>query len=201
MLLRSTLLLGRSLLLQTRTYATPAAAAADLPVAPPTDSRPFAPPATFGEKDTTGRKGLGQVRMPDMEHVERGSGGAEEEEVVRVPTAPDTYRTRSSSPDVDPLPSNPMPSISTAAHPSTMPGGGPSSNVTGEDVLADSENSGISHASEGKHHHGGGHGGKHGKGYDRPLNLEEKQGLYVLAGIVAGGLGLSTITAPRSKHE
>ncbi|BGO99968.1 hypothetical protein NBRC10513v2_001405 [Rhodotorula toruloides] len=196
--LRSSLLL-RSLP-SLRTYATTkppspsSAAAADLPVAPPHNSLPFAAPSAFEDKDTTKGSGLGQVKMPDMERVERGATRAEEE-VGRVPTAPDTYRTPSRSPDSDPLPSNPMPSISTAAHPSTMPGGGPSSNVTGEDVLADSETSSAANGGHGGH---GGHGKEH-KGRDRPLNEQEKRGLYVLAGIVAGGLGLSTITAPRRK--
>ncbi|BGP29779.1 hypothetical protein JCM10296v2_001525 [Rhodotorula toruloides] len=194
--LRSSLL--RRALPAIRTYATSKppsspSSSADLPVAPPHNSLPFAAPATFEDKDTTKGSGLGQVKMPDMERVERASL-RDEEEVARVPTAPDTYRTPSSSPDTDPLPSNPMPSISTAAHPSTMPGGGPISNVTGEDVLADSE---TSSSANGGH---GGHGKEH-KGHDRPLNDQEKQGLYVLAGIVAGGLGLSTITAPRRKHE
>ncbi|BGO89293.1 hypothetical protein NBRC10512_001700 [Rhodotorula toruloides] len=190
--LRSSVL-RRSLTPSLRSYATgPKPSSTDLPVAPPHNSLPFAAPSAFEDKDTTKGSGLGQVKMPDMERVERGSLRAEEE-VGRVPTAPDTYRTSSSSPDSDSLPSNPMPSISTAAHPSTMPGGGPISNVTGEDVLADSETSSSAD---------GGHGQGKGKdSRDRPLNEQEKQGLYVLAGIVVGGLGLSTITAPRRKHE
>lgn len=79
--LRSSLLL-RSLP-AIRHYATkppsPSTAAADLPVAPPHNSLPFAAPSAFEDKDTTKGSGLGQVKMPDMERVERGATRAEEE--------------------------------------------------------------------------------------------------------------------------
>lgn len=235
-------LLRRALPSHARSYAS--SGSSSLPVAPPHNSRPFAAPSAFADKDTTARTGLGQVQMPNMDEVERASSPRADESEGRVvssravassrencqrssarlqepmqndleqltilvtagrrtqPTAPDTYRPSSRSPDAaDPLPSSvPLPSIYTAAHPSTMPGGGPSSNVTGEDVLADDNDVPPSSSSRAQGRGGHEHDSS-SSSRERPLTHDEKQGLYTLAAIVSAGLGLSTLTAPRRKHE
>ncbi|BGP53641.1 hypothetical protein JCM8202_003589 [Rhodotorula sphaerocarpa] len=171
-------------------------AAADVVVKPGADKRPFAPPA---ERDETQGE-LGQVKMPDMESLGQRSEGRNE---VKIPTAPDTYRTSSaSSPDANgaatpPEPAPHAPHFATAAHPSTYPGGGPSQNRAGQesDVVLD-------HSSAQKHRGGGGSSSSSGQEKyewsDRPLNADERRGLLVLGGIVAGGLFLGTVTQPGS---
>lgn len=110
------------------------------------------------------------------------------------PTAPDTYRAPSSSPDAEPAPYVAPPKVSTAAHPSTLPGGGPSLQHSGDDS--------IHSGGEGVGGEKGGHGGSDGRYEyeDRPLNEDERRGLYVLGGILASGYALSWSTDP-TRHR
>lgn len=111
------------------------------------------------------------------------------------PTAPDTYRTQSSSPDAEPAPFIEPPAVSTAAHPSTLPGGGPSLQHSGDDSIAS--------GGEGVGGEKGGHGGREQRHEfeDRPLSEDERRGLYILGGMLAGGYGLSYATDPRRHRK
>ncbi|BGP45735.1 hypothetical protein JCM10450v2_001565 [Rhodotorula kratochvilovae] len=149
---------------------------------------PFSdPPSKAG--DLKG-KAAGQVDLPDMAEIERTT-----EVRAKIPTAPDTYRDSSSSPDAEPAPFVPPPAVSTAAHPSTLPGGGPSLQHSGDDAIAT--------GGEGLGGERGGHGGREERfeGEDRPLNDEERQGLWVLGGLLAGGSFVGWATDPRRQRK
>ncbi|GAA6049871.1 hypothetical protein JCM3770_004224 [Rhodotorula araucariae] len=135
-------------------------------------------------------KAAGQVEMPDMDHIEHAS-----EFRAKIPTAPDTYRDSSTSPDVEPAPFVAPPAVSTAAHPSTLPGGGPSLMRSGDDA--------ISGGGEGLGGDRGGHGGREERFEfdDRPLTDDERRGLWVLGGIVAGGSFVGWATDPRRQRR
>ncbi|GAA5978807.1 hypothetical protein JCM10908_004494 [Rhodotorula pacifica] len=187
-------------------------AAADLPVKPAHDNLPFAAPSN---KDET--KGeLGQVDMPDMGRVEDKSSEAAEFQ-VRIPTAPDTYRSSETSPDAPSEPVAHTPEVATASHPSTYHGGGPTLNKAGQDgdVVVDplGEGEGDSKqkkaatsqpekdgksdesASSEKDKERGEKSYKY-EWKDRGLDDEEKRGLYLLGGMLVGGYVLSTVTQP-----
>ncbi|GAA5922318.1 hypothetical protein JCM3775_005690 [Rhodotorula graminis] len=162
---------------------TPLRLAQTQEVLPPHDGVAFqAPPPA---EDLKG-KAVGQVDLPDMAAIEAVS-----EERAKIPTAPDTYRTQASSPDAEPAPFIEPPAVSTAAHPSTLPGGGPSLQHSGDDSIAS--------GGEGVGGEKGGHGGREERHEfeDRPLNEDERRGLYILGGMLAGGYGLSVATDPR----
>ncbi|GAA5883625.1 hypothetical protein JCM3774_001852 [Rhodotorula dairenensis] len=199
-------------------------AAADLPVKPAYDNVPFAAPTNKDE--TQGQ--LGQVKLPDMARIENDP---DQESAVRIPTAPDTYRSAATSPDAPPDPVGHTPQVATASHPSTYPGGGPSLNKAGQDgdvVIDEGEPPrGTAH-----HHNQKNKGdesseakasssssslgraksstqqdqGNDEKSYkyewqDRSLEADEKQGLYLLGAMLAGGYVLSVATDPRRRRK
>lgn len=67
---------------------------------------------------------------------------------------------------------------------STHLGGGPSLSATGDDVQHGAPGDSIPQT---------------GYAESQPLSADERRGLFILGGIVLGGLGLSTLTKPRSK--
>lgn len=67
---------------------------------------------------------------------------------------------------------------------STHLAGGPSLSATGDDVQHGAAGDSIPQT---------------GFAESEPLSADERRGLLVLGGIVLGGLGLSTLTKPRSK--
>ncbi|GAA5879140.1 hypothetical protein JCM1840_006206 [Sporobolomyces johnsonii] len=151
----------------------------------PHDKIPFTAPPV----DTTKGK-LAQVYLPDMAPLEQVRTVA-----IKIPSAPDTYSTSSSTDSSDDFPTlHASPKIITASHPSTYPSGGPSANALGDDVQLGE--AGDSRSALPKEHD------RSQDGYEgRPLNAEEKRGLWKLAGIVGAGWGLSWATDPTRKKK
>ncbi|GAA6000967.1 uncharacterized protein JCM10292_006518 [Rhodotorula paludigena] len=170
--------------------ADPPPAASDLPARPPHNKVPFAAPPGDESKGQ-----LGQVYMPDMQlHDQRDPG-------PKIPIVPDNYTTPSSDTDTFTPPSH---EISTAVHPSTLPGGGPSSSHTGDDTISSGGEgpshsasiSGSSSASAKEPREEEPSGEKY-EWNERPLDDQERRGLYQLGGILAGGLFLGWATEPK----
>ncbi|BGP13541.1 hypothetical protein JCM10213_006682 [Rhodosporidiobolus nylandii] len=137
----------------------------------------------------------GQVDLPDMAQIER-----EVEVRASIPSAPDTYLSRTSSTSADFNPSSPPDgaqegAVHTASHPSTH-GEISHGSKSGDDVQPGEAGDSTSSIPSNAHRNAGSEGGS-GEGGSRPLNEEEKKGLLKIAGIFAAGWGLSVVTDPR----
>ncbi|GAA5980909.1 hypothetical protein JCM11641_005482 [Rhodosporidiobolus odoratus] len=134
-----------------------------------------------------GSKGPGEVVMPDMSRVE-----SQVEYLASIPLAPDSY-SASSSVAPAPVPSS-EPKVTTAAHPTTLPGGSSSishASTTGDDVQpGESGDKSSSLLPKGADRNG--KSNEEGK----PLKEEDKKGLWVLGGILGSGYALSVATDP-----
>ncbi|GAA5865915.1 hypothetical protein JCM8547_005756 [Rhodosporidiobolus lusitaniae] len=168
-----------------------------LPVAPLSTST-----IRFAAKGTKGAEGQ-LVDLPDMEAIERV-----EETPIAIPTAPDSYVSSSSpfSPSGKKLPSSSslsskptptsasaeldQPSVITASHPSTYPGGGPSLGAHGDDVQEGKEGDSTSSTPKDKDRSRDGYEGER-------LSEEDRKGLWKLGGIMAVGYVAGLITDPK----
>ncbi|GJN88841.1 hypothetical protein Rhopal_001812-T1 [Rhodotorula paludigena] len=174
--------------------ADPPPAASDLPARPPHNKVPFAAPPGDESKGQ-----LGQVYMPDMQlHDQRDPGpkiGLESVGGSALRWIQESFaRSRFS-----------FMAISTAVHPSTLPGGGPSSSHTGDDTISSggegpdrsASSSTSSSSTSAKKQREEGPSGEKYEWDERPLDDQERRGLYQLGGILAGGLFLGWATEPK----